>query len=607
MCGLAGSTAKREMYRVQVMLNDMHERGPDETSGFKKDWIKVGFNRLSIVDIETGHQPFISDCRRYVTFCNGEVYNHRKLRRELESKGCLFRSNHSDIEVLAKGLAIYGLKYLNKIDGMFAVIHIDQKSRSVVLARDKNGERPIFYTIDDRGELSFCSEFRPLFNALGSYKPDKNAWKWFLAFKAPPFDRSIDKRIKQVPPGSFLVWKNGKSHLDSWVELPRPDSITHLSYKEKVIHFDKLISQSVKDRCDLDVGFGAYLSGGVDSSLISVLASRNTGKTLKTFTLVYKDKIYNKNEDKVFAKKISQIINSEHHEISLSAKEFSDEYPKIVEQYSQPTCVTNSTWFISKHIGKKLKVALTGDGPDELLGSYRLHRIAYLIDCIKKNKSLKGANPEEVKKARSYCSETLATIIEKECIFDSTCQNNVAGPEIYSKESLGNLIGLSLRKIKDGDIFEKVLAFEWSRLFNEGVLHYSDVLGLKFSVENRLPFLAKEITSFIQALKSTEKYEIGYSKKILKDCALNYLPENLVHRKKEGFIEPNIFWLEDKLYSWAEGYFKKAQKRDLGIIKWKENILLLQEFKRTRSFSVGKKIWLLLNVAIWEEKVLINA
>jgi asparagine synthase (glutamine-hydrolysing) len=604
MCGLAGSTSKQSRSLCEKLLTEIKSRGPDETNYFRNQWIELGFNRLAIVDLLGGKQPFLCDKKKILTFCNGEIYNHLELREELKKEGVLFKSNHSDIECLAQGFSHCGISFLKRLDGMFAAVVVDLNKRLIYLIRDRNGERRIYYTLDSQGDITFCSEFKPLFKHLGSFRPNKKAWNWYMAFKAPPQDSSIDKRIHQVLPGEIVAWQNGAIKKEKWFNPNRHFADNKKSLYENTEEFDCLINKAVDLRCRADVDFGCYLSGGLDSSLITWLASKRRSNKLKTFSLTYKENIYNKSNDKKFSRIIAKKIQSEHQEIELNHKEFASEYPNIIQRYGQPICTTSATWFVSKQIGKTLKVALSGDGPDELLGSYFIHRLAYLIHAQKQGIEIKWANKIESSLAQKHEKSKVSDLLEINSVFNTREQAEYLGPELVGGASLANQLYESCRKNQGKNIFETVLNLEWDRFFNEGVLNYSDVLALSHSVENRLPYLSNEIVDFAKQLPTDQKYFLGTSKKILKNVATRYLPQELVHRKKEGFIEPNLYWISGKLQTWAAHHLEKAKQRDLGLIQWQKTSFLWDRFKKHHDLKDGKKIWMLLNIAIWEDQLM---
>ena len=603
MCGLAGSTSRGSRNLCKKLLTEIKSRGPDETNYFRNQWVELGFNRLAIVDLLGGRQPFLCEKKKLLTFCNGEIYNHLELREELKKEGVSFKSHHSDIECLAQGFSHCGIPFLKRLDGMFSAVIVDLKERLIHLIRDRNGERRLYYTSDSQGDITFCSEFKPLFTHLGSFRPNRKAWNWYMAFKAPPQDSSIDERIKQVLPGEIVTWKNCAIKKEKWFSPNCHSELNQRTLNENTEDFDYLINKAVDSRCRADVDFGCYLSGGLDSSLITLLASKMASKKLKTFSLTYNENIYNKSDDKKYSRLIAKKIQSDHQEIELNHKEFAREYPNIIQRYGQPICTTSSTWFVSKQIGKTLKVALSGDGPDEMLGSYFIHRLAYLIYAQEQGIKVKSANTIERSLAQKHEKSKVSDLLEINSVFNTKEQAEYLGPELVGGASLASQLHDSCRKNQGKNIFETVLNLEWDRFFNEGVLHYSDVLALSHSVENRLPYLSNEIVDFSKQLPTDQKFFLGTSKMILKNVASRYLPQEIVHRKKEGFIEPNLYWISGKLQTWTAHHLEKAKKRDLGLIQWRKANSLWERFKKHHDLKDGKKVWMLLNIAIWEDQL----
>jgi len=607
MCGLSGTTSEKYNDKLRRLTRDIISRGPDGTSFYNQDWIRIGFNRLAIVDLLSGGQPFFSRNKQFAVFCNGEIYNHNQLRNILERSGTKFVSDHADIEVIAHGFERWGVGVFSKLDGMFAAAVLDLKEKVLYLCRDACGERPLFYHIDDQKRITFCSEFRPLLKMLGSIRPDGASWRWFLGTKAPPLDASMDKRIRQIPPGHILRWRNGITNIFKWEKKNSSSDAKKQSIEENVEQLDQYIQKSVSLRICADVEIGAYLSGGLDSSLITVLASKVVNKKIKTYSLIYNEKIYNKSSDRYYAKHISDEVQTEHREIHLSPARIIQELPKIVRQYGQPTSLPCSTWFVSQVIGDDLKVALTGDGPDELFGSYFLHRVCALLDYKKKHGVFPrntGNDPAVIKFAAEKEKASIARMFEDFSVFDSKAQEELLGKEIPAAPSFRDQLDIVLgrSKKKNPSRLDRILEFEWNRLFNEGVLHYADVLSMAHSVENRLPYLSKEILDMTREIPDEQKCLPGETKRILKRVALRHLPQRIVNRPKEGFVEPSIYWLSGPLWEWSHEYFKRASERNLGFINWSKISNLEEQFKKTKELAIGKKIWMLLNIAMWEEE-----
>ena len=301
MCGIAGFTGTPDSRILEGLLEDMHHRGPDGRGRFASEWVQMGMTRLAIVDLEGGNQPFFSEDGTKCLVFNGEIYNHRELRQDLIREGRQFRSDHSDTEVIIHLFDRYGMDFISKLNGMYAIAIADSSTRSLYLIRDRIGERTIYYTLLPDGQIAFSSEYPVLANHLKSFEADASAWRWLLAMKAPPVSQSADRRIHRIPPGSYLHWQAGREpRLHRYYRPGTTRVEVAASREERADQFEALLKDSIALRMTADVEVGAYLSGGIDSSLAVWFAAQTTSKPLRTYALVYDEEVYGKSTDRKY-------------------------------------------------------------------------------------------------------------------------------------------------------------------------------------------------------------------------------------------------------------------------------------------------------------------
>ena len=318
MCGIAGSINYSNHKVMKKMLHSIKHRGPDKQGFYLDNQVMLGTNRLSILDLKYGNQPMISKNKNVILNFNGEIFNYKELKEKLIYKGYKFITKNSDTEVVLAAYLTFGLNFIDYLDGMFAISLHDKKRQRHILARDRTGIKPLFYYQKNRF-LVFSSEIKSLLcHPLVPKIINKKVILAFFPLKNIPSPETIYSNIKQVEPGNLLIFKNfelsNKKYFNP-IKFKTDNKITYNNSKKKLIN---ILDESVKNSLLSDVEVGSFLSGGIDSSLISILASRYTKDKLKTFSLIYDNK--NLRKDDFYSKKFSKLINSDHHEVVIPKK-----------------------------------------------------------------------------------------------------------------------------------------------------------------------------------------------------------------------------------------------------------------------------------------------
>lgn len=597
--------------QIEAMALAMAHRGPDGEGFFHADGVHLGMRRLSIVDLATGQQPKLSPDGQVAVVFNGEVYNHVELRRDLEARGHRFASESSDTEVIVFLYEEYGLAGIDRIIGMYAIALYDRRLGQLFLVRDRFGKKPIYYRHDpSTGRLEFASEF----NVIGVDAPrehiDHSSLAWYFSQKAMPDDRTIDDRIRKVPAGSLLRCGLADGTCEVVRYYPGPASCRSSAQvtdeEEAADRIEALLTDSVRLRMRADVEVGAFLSGGVDSSLIVALASTLTDRPLKTYCLVYEQEINEKGRDRDLARLVSERFGTRHREVVLTPALLMAELPAIVAHYGQPNSAVIANWFISREMGRELKVALSGDGADELFGSYFLHRTASALDTYRRTRhpDVLSALPEaEAGFVRDAADESFARVVDRFGVFSDAELSALLSPEHYRSGSVLQMIAAREQGLTCEDPLNRMLEFDCQNLLCDQILNYSDMLSMAHSLEVRTPFLDHRLVEYAFNLDPALKIRNGVTKYILKKVAARYLPDELVTRRKEGFVEPAVYWIADEMKEFCLSYLAAAGFNRLGLLNAPYVRELVARFYRDREFHIAKKVWSLLMYAIWERSL----
>lgn len=621
MCGIAGYTGRAVPGRLAAMSAGLRHRGPDGEGIYEGRGYHLCMRRLAIVDLETGDQPQWSADGSIAVFFNGEIYNHVELRARLVAQGCAFRSRSSDTEVIVQLYAREGMRFVQRLNGMFAICILDKRRDRMYLIRDRLGKKPLYYLREPRGGLWFASEFNVLSQLLprAELPVDRSALLWYFSQKTTPEGRSIDERIRKVPPGSYLTFRPGRKPGDRGVlrqhryydlgRLPAR-SVRGRSEESLLDEGQALLDDALRLRLRADVEVGAFLSGGVDSSLVVARAAALCPRPLRTFCLVYDQPIVTaggdhgagKDLDRRFARLVAESTGSRHTEVALTPALLQAELPRIARHYGQPNCAVLANWFLSREMGKTLKVALCGDGADELFGSYFLHRVAGAL-AARGEEALAPLSPSERSFVIASRGRPLSVVLDRFAVFPDAELVHLLRPIGYQRGEILALLRERARLVQHHrDGLRRMLEFDCRNLLVEQVLNYADTLGMAHALEIRSPFLDHRLVAWALGLPAALKVHGGETKLLLKRLALRHLPAELVHRRKEGFVEPAVFWLHRELADFCRAHLLGAGFDPLGLVDRGYAQALVRRFydpAQGFDFALGKQVWSLLLYALW--------
>jgi len=581
MCGIAGSFNFSNNKILTNMLKKIKHRGPDDCQKYFNDNYMIGINRLAILDIKNGKQPMFSNNKKISLVFNGEIFNYLEIKKELEKKGLKFFTKNSDTEVILKAYEYYGLDCFNKFNGMFAIAIVDENKKNMILCRDRTGIKPLFYS-QIENKFFFSSEIKSLFEVPNIRKePNYNSISLYFSLKNIPGPFTGFKNIFQVDPGEFILINKDNIVKKKFYEKKNyPINSFSLSQNSHKVY--NLLNKSVEIRMRSDVEVGAFLSGGLDSSIICFLASQYTKKKIKTFTLTYLDHFKEKNNDKIFAKKMSKILNTEHYEFEIKKKEINSKIIDALDSFDQPFAGVISSYFLSKLTSKYVKTCLSGDGADELFGSYKFPR---LVSEFNKNIS----------------SLELISTKDLSLNINSSERKRYLQKKYLLKNDLNFYLNKISSPIKCNDSINKSLIMDYNTLLCDQVLSYADIHSMQHSLEVRPPFLDNKLIEFAFQIPGKQKINKNINKLILKHAFAKYLPKEIIYRKKEGFVMPieEIFIKNNQKLICKILSLKNLEKHNL--LKYSTIKYLLKNID-TNSFIDNNKIWIFYCFQNWWNK-----
>ena len=616
MCGIAGviDTKPVERKNLQEMVNTLIHRGPDSEGYFIDKNVGMGIRRLSVIDIETGNQPIYNEDKSIVVVCNGEIYNFRELREKLKKRGHQFYTK-GDIEPLVHLYEEKGEEFVKELTGMYALALWDRRKKRLILARDRLGIKPLYYTLCN-GVFGFASEIKALFKyPVVSPEVDMHGIYFYFVLRFVPEPFTIYNSIFALPPASILIWENGKIKIKKYWRLNHEE--VNIDEKEALEKFDALFEDAVRKRMISDVPLGILLSGGIDSSLVLLYMAKNSKTPVKSFTIGFKEKPWDESKD---AERIAGFFNSEHHTLLFEPENLQDLLPYLLKYFDEPFGSSSIlvSYYVSKLARDYVTVALAGDGGDELFGGYTIYHgllfaqkyrnlpgfiSARLIPSLLKllwqisegemryffervyrisSDSLFHMPEFYIRKISVYKKDELSLFLKKEILEEIQC--NI-------KEYFLNIIARENIKDEMKALFYLILGF----YLHNSMLKRVDRMSMAASLEVRVPFLDHRVVEFAYSLPLNLKIK-GFTRKyLLKKILRGKVPSEVIRKKKKGFSLPARVWFRGNLADILE---KPIQEYPLSIFNQsyiKELLSLHREGKK----DLSEKLWLVLVFYEW--------
>jgi asparagine synthase (glutamine-hydrolysing) len=611
MCGICGiaSTDGADRDRLAAMSATLLHRGPDSDGTHVDGPVGLAARRLSIIDLETGDQPVANEDGSIVVVQNGEVYNYRELRRELESAGHVFRT-HGDTEVLVHLYEQHGAGFAERLRGMFAVALWDARQRRLVLARDRFGIKPLYYRADGAG-LEFASELR----ALTRGEVDLDALEAFLSFNSVPGPLTIFRGVRKLPPGHLLVWEDGvaEPRLDRYAR-PAPVAAGDVRREPEDVLAAELrerLRDSVRAHLVADVPVGVLLSGGVDSSLLAAFAAEASTEPVRTFTIGFRERSFDETED---ARRVAELYGTTHRELVLEP-DAALLLPALADAFDEPFADSSAlpTYLVSELAAHDVKVALSGEGGDELFGGY--HTYAADLLALRTGALARALRPLverlPVSTARTSIDYRAKRFVRAAHL--PPLERHHGWKEIFAPDVRAELTGrrsafdpvdllrARFAETEGAELLARLQDVDLGTYLVDDLLVKTDRASMAHSLEARVPFLDTAVSDLALALPTGAKVRGLRKKRLLRRAAEPLLPIEVVNGRKRGFSIPAAAWLRGELEPFARDVLAADTLRRQGYFRPEAVGRVLDAHVDGRE-DLSRQLWGLLAFTLWHER-----
>jgi asparagine synthase (glutamine-hydrolysing) len=604
ICGVVSASGSVDQERLAGMSGTLVHRGPDSAGEFVDGTAGLASRRLSIIDLETGDQPIANEDGTLHVVQNGEIYNYRELRRELERAGHTFRTQ-GDTEVLLHLYEQHGDGFAERLRGMFALAIWDAPRRRLVLARDRFGIKPLYYR-DAGGELAFASELR----ALPRGEIDLDALESFLAFNSIPAPLTIFRDTRKLPAGHLLSWDDGAVRLERFGR-PEPLPERDDEQAELVEELRSRLRDSVRAHLVSDVPVGVLLSGGVDSALLVALAAEESSEPLRTFSIGFEDRTFDELAD---ARRVAERYGTHHRELVLRP-DAALLLPALAEAFDEPFADSSAlpTYLVSGLAASEVKVALSGEGGDELFGGYytyaadllaaRFGGLARVARPLVERLPSSTARASFDYRAKRFVRAAHLAPLERHHgwkeIFSPELREELTGRR--SSFDPVDLLRARYAETAGADELARLQDVDLGIYLVDDLLVKTDRASMAHSLEARVPYLDTVVTNLALALPTRHKVR-GLSKKVLlRKAAEPLLPREIVHGKKRGFSIPAAAWLRGDLEPFARETLSSETLRRQGFFEPQVVHRLLDDHVAGRE-DLSRQLWGLLAFTLWHER-----
>jgi asparagine synthase (glutamine-hydrolysing) len=619
MCGICGVVAAErdgapDLEAVARMSGRLVHRGPDDDGTFHEGPVALAARRLSIIDLAHGHQPIANEDGSAVVVQNGEIYNYRELKRELEGRGHRFATG-CDTEVLVHGYEEWGDEFVERLRGMFAIALWDQRRRRLLLARDRFGIKPLYYR-HVGGSLSFASELKAMLEQPGfSREIDPKAVSAYLAFNSIPAPLTIFAEARKLPPGHLLSWEGGevKTRRFARVGAVPGESPRRGSEDELAAELREVLDDSVRAHLVADVPVGVLLSGGVDSGGLAALASAHAGEPLRTFSIGFEEAGF---DELSRARLVAERYGTDHHELILRA-EAVELLPRLVEAFDEPFGDSSAlpTYLVSQLAAEHVKTAMSGEGGDELFGGYytyvadllarRVGRLAPLAqplaEALPSRHDRVGFDYKAKRFARAAAN---ADPLERHHgwkeIFDPGARAELAGAKASAWDPL-DLYRERYAETAGAEPLARMQDVDLGIYLVDDLLVKTDRLSMAHSLELRVPFLDQRVAEFAFSLPRRMKVRGFQKKRLLRQALAPLLPQEIVHGRKQGFSIPLAAWLRGPLEPFAREVLAPGAVERQGLLEPAAVTPILDRHVSGQE-DLSRQIWGLMALTLWFDR-----
>ncbi len=615
MCGIVGAAAAPggQVAGLEVarrMCSVITHRGPDDEGIHHENDAFIGMRRLSIIDLATGRQPVYNEDRTIAVVFNGEIYNFRELREELQRSGHVFRSR-GDAEVIVHGYEEFGEAWFGRLRGMFGIAIWDARARKMVLARDRIGKKPLYYTIGD-GTLVFGSELKSVLCYPGVNRDlSREALHQYVLMGYVPTPLSIFSGISKLPPGHYLTFQDGRTRLRRYWTLeflPKHEAPEAALVEE----LREQLSEAVRVRLVSDVPFGAFLSGGLDSSVVVALMSRHLSTPVKTFSIGFHESGFNELDD---ARRLARHVGSEHEEFIVEPDALSL-LDRLAWHFDEPFADSSAipTFIVSQMAARHVKMVLSGDGGDEAFGGYERYVKYLLVDRLRRYggrwpaRLLGLASSLDGVPARhrlGWLRYRLQQPYPRCYLSGVALMTPEAAAELLGPGEWPQGYGMMERCYTDrpGHVGDAVIAGDVGSYLLDDILVKVDRMTMANSLEARAPLLDHRLLEFAARLPFGCKIGRGLTKRLLRKVAAELLPPELLNKRKQGFAIPLAQWFRGPLRELAQDLFHSRAFTERGMFSPQVARARLAEHiagERDRS----EHLWTLLMFELWARRYL---
>ncbi|MEJ7623921.1 MAG: asparagine synthase (glutamine-hydrolyzing) [Pyrinomonadaceae bacterium] len=622
MCGIAGFISEttdrvdERLARLDAMCRVITHRGPDEQGTAVEGRAALGMRRLSIIDLATGQQPIYNADRSKLIVFNGEIYNYRELKSDLESRGYKFRTN-SDTETIIHAYDEYGPACLERLSGMFAFAIWDIRDQSLFLARDRVGKKPLYYTLTSNGELVFGSEMKVLLEHGGVNRAvDLGALDAYLTFGYVPEELCIFDGVHKLEPGHYLTFRGGQFSTRRYWDFDY--SAPELTESEDEIGSTLLqrLREAVGRRLISEVPLGAFLSGGVDSSAVVGLMSQILSTPVKTFSIGFNEDSF---DELKYARIAAKQFGTDHHEFVLTP-DCVEAIDDLVWHFDEPFADSSAlpTYMVAKLAREHVTVALSGDGGDELFGGYTRYvtdrqrsGLGRLPRGLRQNllRPLSEAMPHGAR-GKNYLFnislDAAGRYIDSISHFNGPRKRKLYSSEIKARmngafEQGENIYRQITAATNSDDAVERLLYLDSKTYLPGDILTKVDRMSMASSLETRSPLLDHELIEYVTRIPSAMKIKGGVTKYIFKKAIEGFVPREILHREKQGFGVPIGDWINLQLKDRITGDLSSRRFIDRGYFDPKYIAVLLDEHSRRRR-DHSHSLWILWMLELWHRR-----
>lgn len=609
MCGIAGFIdmecgREKAANLIDRMCKVIRHRGPDDQGVWVDEGVALGMRRLAIIDVNGGHQPVFNEDQSILVVFNGEIYNYRELQKELQERGHHFRT-HSDTETIVHAYEEYGDDCVKHLRGMFVFAVWDRQHQRLLMARDRFGKKPLNYYWDGQ-RFIFGSEIKSILEANIPREINNIALDEYLMYRYVPTPYTLFKNVMKVPAAHILVYENEQISVRRYWELPftptcQDDEATAIE------HTKELLKDAVQVRLMSEVPLGAFLSGGVDSSIVVGLMSSMMSQPVKTFSIGFDEDDYS---ELPHARQVARHFGTDHHEF-IVRPDLISVLPELVWNYDEPFADSSMlpTYYVSKLAREYVTVALSGDGGDEIFGGYTRYTRELTIDRLPAPARLLGYGsvfmPDGMRgKGRlTNLHRDLATRYSR--IFSPFPEK--ARLSMYTKEFFASVydhdpfetVMSDFRAVKGLDTAAQLQFVDVRNYLVDDILVKVDKASMLNSLETRAPLLDQNLAEYIASLPSAIRMRDGALKSLLKKAAADILPANILTRPKQGFGVPIKHWFRDDLVGYAYDLLDSPRAQQRGIFNPQYVRNLLKAHSRTKLVNHSEAIWSLLCLELW--------